>query len=62
MSDVHALPFNLRQQGKPAVPTVGAAITFEVSNDSIVYLDVKYHSVQTEFQTSYLPISVGYRW
>jgi hypothetical protein len=41
---------------------IGAAITFELDNDSIIYLEAKYHTVETDFQTSYLPISIGYRW
>jgi len=41
---------------------VGAAITFELAGDSIIYIEAKYHTIETEVQTTYIPISVGLRW
>ena len=41
---------------------IGAALTWELDNDSIVYLEAKYHTIDTEVKTTYIPISIGYRW
>jgi hypothetical protein len=41
---------------------VGAAITFELASDAIIYVEAKYHTIETEVQTTYIPISVGMRW
>lgn len=41
---------------------IGAAITFELDNDSIIYIEAKYHTVETDFSTTYIPISIGFRW
>jgi hypothetical protein len=40
----------------------GAAITFELNNDSVIYLEAKYHWVDTREATKFMPIVVGYRW
>lgn len=41
---------------------IGAAITFELDSGSIIYLEAKYHWVDTELATKYMPIVIGYRW
>jgi len=41
---------------------LGAAITFELDNDSVIYLEAKYHWVDTQATAKFMPISIGYRW
>ena len=41
---------------------LGAAITFELENDSVIYLEAKYHWVDTQTTAKFMPISIGYRW
>ncbi len=40
---------------------IGAASTWELDNDSTVYLEAKYHTIETEVRTTYIPIGIGYR-
>ena len=42
---------------------VGAAVTFEIgTGGSQIYIEAKYHTVETTQSASYVPITVGYRW
>lgn len=42
---------------------LGAALTFNVGLGSQIYIEAKYHRVQTENEAEeYIPIIVGYRW
>ena len=41
---------------------IAAAITFELSNESVIYLEAKYHWVDTQMTAEFMPISIGYRW
>ena len=41
---------------------LGAAITFELENDWLIYLEAKYHWVDTKVSAKFMPISIGYRW
>ena len=41
---------------------LSAAITFELSNESVIYLEAKYHWVDTKVSAKFMPISIGYRW
>ncbi|MFV2073738.1 MAG: outer membrane beta-barrel protein [Thermoanaerobaculales bacterium] len=41
---------------------LAAAITFEVGEGSMIYVEVKYHRIDSAVTTTYIPISVGYRW
>ena len=41
---------------------LSAAITFELSNESVIYLEAKYHWVDTQMTAEFMPISIGYRW
>jgi len=41
----------------------GIGLSFNVgSTDSQLYLEAKYHSVETTTSATYVPITVGYRW
>ena len=31
-------------------------------NDSVIYLEAKYHWVDTQATAKFMPISIGYRW
>lgn len=42
--------------------TIGAAITFRLESDSVIYLEAKYHWVGTESTSTFMPINVGFRW
>lgn len=40
----------------------GAAAAFRLANDSVVYLEAKYHWVNTPSASRFMPINVGFRW
>ena len=41
----------------------GIGLTFALANDSQIYLEVKYHWMDTkEEATTWVPVTVGYRW
>jgi hypothetical protein len=40
----------------------GIGISFELASSSEIYLEAKYHSVNTKERTNYIPIVIGYRW
>ena len=41
---------------------MGAALTFKVGLGSQLYIEAKYHRVETERATEYIPLVIGYRW
>ena len=41
---------------------LGLAITFEVGDGSMIYLEARYTRIETEDATEILPINIGYRW
>jgi hypothetical protein len=41
---------------------LGLQLSFQLGNDSEIYLEAKYHYINTQVSTTYVPISVGYRW
>ncbi len=41
---------------------IGIGVTFPVGQSSMIYVEAKYHTIETEVSTNYLPILVGYRW
>ncbi len=41
---------------------VGIGLTFELSSGSELFLEAKYHSVETDRTTEYVPLTFGYRW
>ncbi|HQL29127.1 MAG TPA: outer membrane beta-barrel protein [Thermoanaerobaculales bacterium] len=41
---------------------LGIGVAFEVGQSSEVYLEVRYHSVDTPETTELLPLVIGYRW
>jgi len=41
---------------------LGVGVAFEVGLSSEVYLEVRYHSVDTSETTELLPLVIGYRW
>jgi len=41
---------------------LGIGVTFPVGRSSMIYVEAKYHTVQTDVSTDYFPILVGYRW
>jgi opacity protein-like surface antigen len=41
---------------------VGAALTFKVGLGSQLFIEAKYHRVETETPTEYIPLVIGYRW
>ncbi len=34
----------------------------DLDNDSVIYLEAKYHWVDTQATAKFMPISIGYRW
>ena len=40
----------------------GAAITFRLPSDSVIYLEAKYHWVDTQATSKFIPVVVGFRW
>jgi hypothetical protein len=41
----------------------GVGLTFALANDSQIYVEVKYHRMESDpVSTSWVPVTVGYRW
>lgn len=40
----------------------GLGLTFTVKNRSEIYIELKYHRIETEVPTELYPFAVGYRW
>lgn len=40
----------------------GVGVTFELPSSSQLYIEAKYHWINTKETTQYLPIVIGYRW
>ena len=40
----------------------GVGVTFELPSSSQIYIEAKYHWINTKETTQYLPIVIGYRW
>jgi opacity protein-like surface antigen len=41
---------------------LGVGIGFEVGQGSMIYLEAKYHRIETDTATTMIPVVVGYRW
>ncbi len=41
---------------------IGAAVTFTLDGGSQIYIEAKYHRIETEVVTEYFPVLVGFRW
>jgi opacity protein-like surface antigen len=41
---------------------LGVGFGFEVGQGSMIYLEAKYHRIETDVATEMIPIVVGYRW
>lgn len=42
--------------------SIGALVSFEVGSTSSIYLELRYHQVQSEVETAYMPLALGLRW
>jgi opacity protein-like surface antigen len=40
----------------------GVGVTFNLASDSQIFIEAKYHWIQTDVTGEYLPIVIGYRW
>jgi opacity protein-like surface antigen len=40
----------------------GVGVSFELANKSLIYIETRYHYINTKESTVYLPIKIGYRW
>ena len=49
----------LKQRVNPHLALWGS---FELSNGSVIYLEAKYHWIDTQMTAEFMPISIGYRW
>ena len=41
---------------------IGALVAYELDSGSSIYLEFKWHQVQTEFTTQYMPVTIGFRF
>jgi hypothetical protein len=41
---------------------IGMAISFTLHNQSEIYIQAKFHRINTKEKTEFIPITVGYRW
>ena len=54
----------MAEMGKDKIGgNAGVGLTFALANDSQIYVEVKYHRMESTPQsTSWVPVTVGYRW
>jgi hypothetical protein len=42
--------------------SIAALVSYELGRSSSVYVELRYHRVQSEVETAYMPLAVGFRW